>query len=337
MNAKPRVAVLISPDRCYENINERFSHMVGDRLDLVMQESPTPSDADIAALIQDADAMVTGWGTPTIAPEIIVQAKRLRLVVHAQGSVKPLPYEAILNQGIILTNSARAYARTMGEAVIGMMLALGYHMRYSHELYTYQQSTSFDRSEILGIGLDGKTVGIVGLGPIGSLIAEMLPTFNVSLVAYDPYVDPVIARQRNVTLVDSIDALAQQCQILTVHCGWTEETTGLVSRGVLEQLGPRNMLICNARMPIVDEDALYERVVAQQIYAALNLLPMRKDLWLNPELRGLPNLLLTHGSSNVSDTWYDQVSRNVAVQLLNFFDGKSVSPQLTLEQIAGST
>ena len=218
-----------------------------------------------------------------------------------------------------------------------MMLALGYHMRYAHELYTYQQSTSFDRSEILGIGLDGKTAGIVGLGPIGSLTAEMLAPFNVGLMAYDPYADPAIAAGRNITLVDSIDALARHCQILTVHCGWTEETTGLVTRSALEQLGPRGMLICNARMPIVDEDALYERVVAGQIYAALNLIPTRDDLWLDPALRGLPNLLLTHGSANVSDTWYNQVSHNVAVQLLSFFNGKPVSPQLTPEQIARST
>jgi phosphoglycerate dehydrogenase-like enzyme len=97
------------------------------------------------------------------------------------------------------------------------------------------------------------------------------------------------------------------------------------------------MLICNARMPIVDEDALYERVVAGKIYAALNLIPLRKELWMNPALRGLPNLLLTHGSSNVSDTWYDQVSRNVAEQLLAFFGGKPVYPRLTIEGIARST
>ena len=145
----------------------------------------------------------------------------------------------------------------MAEATIGMMLALGYHLRYAHELYTYQQSTSFDRSAILDIGLDGKTVGIVGLGPIGSLIAEILATFHVSLMTYDPYLDPAIAARRNITLVDRIDVLARQCQLLTVHCGWTKETTGLVTRSALERLGPRGMLICNARMPIVDEDALY--------------------------------------------------------------------------------
>ncbi len=337
MTPRPRVAVLIAPERRYENINERFFDLVGDHFDLVMQETPDPSGGEIVRLLQDAEAIVTGWGTPSIAPEQIVDAKRLQLVVHAQGSVKVLPYETILNRGITLTNSAYAYARTMAEATIGMMLALGYHMRYAHELYTYQQSTSFDRSEILGIGLDGKTVGILGLGPIGALTAEMLAPFNVGLMAYDPYADPTIAAGRNITLVDSIDALARHCQILTVHCGWTEETTGLVTRSALEQLGPRGMLICNARMPIVDEDALYERVAAGKIYAALNLIPMRDDLWLDPALRGLPNLLLTHGSANVSDTWYNQVSHNVAVQLLSFFNGKPVSPQLTLEQIARST
>lgn len=333
----PRVSVLINPGQRHENLNQRFFNLIGDRCDLVMQKTPTPSDRETAELIRDADALVTGWGTPRIAPEIIHQAQRLRLVVHAQGSVKGLPYEAILNRGIVLTNSAHAYARTMCEATIGMILALGYHMRYAHELLTYQHTPKFDRSVTLGIGLEGKTVGIVGLGPIGSLLSEMLHTFDVKLLAYDPYADPARARERGVTLVEGIDALAQQSQILTIHCGWTQEITGLVTRSALERLGPRGMLICNARMPLVDEQALYELVVAQKIYAALNYASAREDLWLNPALQGLPNLLLTHGSSNVSDTWYDQVSRNVALQLLNFFDGRPVSPQLTLEQIARST
>ena len=334
---KPRVAVLISPDRCYENLNEQFFDRVGDRFDLVTQKSPKPSPEEIADLIGGADALVTGWGTPALSPDVFPLAQRLRLIVHAQGSVKVLPYEAILSRGIVLTNSAHAYARTMGEVTLGMMLALGYHLRYSHELYTYRQATQFDRSVTLGIGLEGKTVGIVGLGPIGITMAEALAPFQVRLMAYDPYVDPAKAGERHVALVDSVDALTEQCQILTIHCGWTQETTGLVTRSALEKLGPRGMLVCNARMPIVDEDALCELVVAQKLYAAINLVPLRKDLWLNPALQGLPNLLMTHGSSNVSDTWHNQVARNVAVQLLNFFDGKPVFPALTLEQIARST
>ena len=247
------------------------------------------------------------------------------------------PLEAIFEKGIPLTNSARAYARTMCEATMGMMLALGYHLGYSHELYTRERTTEFDRKKVLGIGLEGKTVGIVGLGPIGELMAETLATFDVSLLAYDPYVDPAIAKRLNVRLMGSVEDLCEHSDIVTIHCGWTKETTGLVTRAALEKLGPKGMLISNARMPIVDEDALFELVKSGRIHAAFNLIPLREDLWMDPSLKGLPNLLMTHGSANCSDTWYDQVSRNVATQLINFFDGKPLSPRLTMEQIARST
>jgi D-3-phosphoglycerate dehydrogenase len=245
--------------------------------------------------------------------------------------------DAIIEKGIPFTNSARAYARTMCEATIGMMLALGYHMRYSHELYTYDRTSDFNRQEVLGIGLERKTVGIVGLGPIGELIAEMLATFKVRIKAYDPYVDLAVARRVDATLVDDIVVLFEQSDIVTIHCGWTDETNGLVTKNAMEQLGPRGILICNARMPIVDEDALFQLVKARGIYAGLNMSPMRDDLWLDPELKGLPNLLMTHGSTNVSDTWYDQVSRNVGAQLISFFDGKGISPELTAEKVSQST
>lgn len=337
MASKPKVSIVIDPQQRHENVNQAFFDAVGDRFEMCLQETSKPFERELAALIRDADAMVTGWGTPTISPRLVERAERLRLVVHAQGSVKPLPYEAILAKGIILTNSAWAYAPTMAESTIGMMLALGYHLSYAHERFTRRRETSFDRGAILGIGLDGKTVGVVGLGPIGSKVAEMLAAFNVRLLAYDPYADPAVAQRLNVALVDSIDELAEESQVLTIHCGWTDETTGLVGRRALERLGPRGLLICNARMPIVDEDALFELIKAGKIHAALNLVPLREDLWLDPSVRGLPNLLLTHGSSNVSDTWYEQVSRNVATQLLNFVDGKPVAPQLTLEQVSRST
>ena len=97
------------------------------------------------------------------------------------------------------------------------------------------------------------------------------------------------------------------------------------------------MVIVNSRIPIVDEEALQALVKARRIYAGLNLIRLRKALWFDPALRGSPNLLVAHGSRNVSETWHEQVARNVATQLLRFFGGKQVRPQLTLEQIAKST
>ena len=338
MTTKPRVAVVISPRARHENINDIFFQLVGDRFDIVLQESEKPTTEELEALIRDADALVTGWGTPEIPDDSIDRAQKLKLVVHAQGGVKRvIPHEAIIRKGILLTNSAHAYARTMCESTIGLMLALGYHMRFSHEKFVYRQDQTFDRLETLGIGLDGKTIGIVGFGPIGSLLAQMLATFNVRLIGYDPYIDLTLARRLNVTMLDSIEEIAEQSDILTVHCGWTKETTGLVTRRALERLGPRAMLIVNSRMPIVDEDALCELVKAQRLYAALNLIPLRTDLWLDPVFQALPNVLFTHGSSNVSDTWHNEVAENVATQLLNFFSGRPVTPLLTLEGIARST
>ena len=100
MTTKPRVAVVISPRARHENINDIFFQLVGDRFDIVLQESEKPTTEELEALIRDADALVTGWGTPEIPDDSIERAQKLKLVVHAQGGVKRvIPHEAIHQKG----------------------------------------------------------------------------------------------------------------------------------------------------------------------------------------------------------------------------------------------
>ena len=99
----------------------------------------------------------------------------------------------------------------------------------------------------------------------------MLAVFNVRLLGYDPYIDLTLARRLNVTMLDSIEELAEQSDILTVHCGWTQGNDGSRHAERVGTIGAtRGLLIVNSRMPIVDEDALCELVKAQRLYAALN-------------------------------------------------------------------
>jgi len=330
---KLRVFVAIKPALRFENVNDEFLKRLKDRVQLVLLETDASSDEEINAELSRADVLITGWGSPKITAEMIEAATSLKLVIHAQGSVKSLPYEAILRRGIPFVNSAHAYARTMVDSTIGMMLSLGYHAAYSHNRFTHHQDASFDRHQVLGIGLDGKNVGIVGIGPVGSQVALALQAFHTNVFAYDPYSDG----QESVTMVPTLDKLFDVCQIVTIHCGWTKETEGMVTESHLLRLTPDGMLVNNARMPIVDEDALCRLVKEQKIHAALNLIPLRKDLWLDASLADLPNLLLTNGSANVSDTWYSQVSRNVTEQLINFLEEREVYPKLTLERIRTAT
>lgn len=330
---KPRVFVAIKPSHRFENVNDEFFAQVKDRVQLALLETDTPSDESVSTELSKADVLITGWGTPTITAKMIQAAPNLKLVIHAQGGVKGLPYEAILQNGISLVNSAHAYAHTMVEATMGMMLSLGYHSAYSHNRLVYHQDGSFDRQRILGIGLDGKNVGIVGIGPIGSQMAVALQAFHTKVFAFDPYSDG----QEGVTMVSTLDELFDSCKIVTIHCGWTKETEGMIRESHLLKLTPDGILVCNVRMPIVDEGSLYKLVKEQKIHAALNLIPLRKELWLDTSLADLPNLLLTHGSANVSDTWYSQVSRNVTEQLINFLEGRLVYPKLTLERIRIAT
>jgi D-3-phosphoglycerate dehydrogenase len=123
------------------------------------------------------------------------------------------------------------------------------------------------RSKYTGVELADKTVGVVGLGRIGLLVAQRLSAFGVRLVAYDPYVQPARAAQLGVTLL-TLEELLEQSDFITVHLPKTKETVGLIDQAALKLVKPSVHVINAARGGIVDEQALYDALVEGRVAGA---------------------------------------------------------------------
>ena len=165
--------------------------------------------------------------------------------------------EAATSRGVMVVNAPQSNVLSAAEHTIALLLA---QARNIPQADADLKSGKWNRSRWEGVELNGKTLGIVGLGRVGVLVAQRALAFGMQLVAYDPFVSKERARQLGVQLVDTLDELVRRADFLTVHLPKTPDTLGLIGRDVLAQAKPSLRIVNTARGGIVDEAALAEAV-----------------------------------------------------------------------------
>jgi D-3-phosphoglycerate dehydrogenase len=178
------------------------------------------------------------------------------------------------------------------------------------------------RSKYTGIELFEKTIGIVGLGRIGSLVAERLAGFGAELIAYDPYVTPTRAQQLGVRVV-TLDELVEQSDFITIHIPKTPETTGLFGAAQFAKAKPTLRIVNCSRGGIIDEDALYQALSTKQI-AAAGLDVFVSEPPRDSPLLSLDNIVLTPHLGASTDEAQEKAGVSVAKSVRLALDGELV-------------
>ncbi|MGI8697502.1 MAG: phosphoglycerate dehydrogenase [Mycobacteriales bacterium] len=217
----------------------------------------------LLAAIADVDAVVVRSAT-TIDAEALVAAPRLRVVARAGIGLDNVDVPTATTRGVLVVNAPTSNIISAAEHAIALLLAVARNVPAAD---VSLKSGQWKRSSFTGVELAGKTVGIVGLGRIGVLVAQRLQGFGVRLIAYDPYVTAARAAQVGVELLSLADLLAAS-DFVTIHLPKTPETVGLI--GAAELAGTkRGVRIINAaRGGLVDEAALAEAISAGQVGGA---------------------------------------------------------------------
>jgi D-3-phosphoglycerate dehydrogenase len=164
----------------------------------------------------------------------------------------------------MVVNAPTSNIVSAAELAVALMLAAARHVAPANAAL---KNGEWKRSKYTGIELYEKTVGIVGLGRIGVLVAQRLSAFGMKVIAYDPYVQAGRAAQMGVRLV-SLDELLEQADFMSVHLPKTPETLGLIGEDQLAKVKPNLVLVNAARGGIVDEQALYNAVKEGRVAAA---------------------------------------------------------------------
>ncbi|HYF72308.1 MAG TPA: phosphoglycerate dehydrogenase [Nocardioides sp.] len=254
-----------SPDRPVVLIAEELSPATVEALgpDFEIRYCDGADRGELLAAIVDADALLVRSATKVDA-EALAAARRLQVVARAGVGLDNVDVRAATQSGVMVVNAPTSNIVSAAELAVALMLAAARHVSPAHAAL---KNGEWRRARYTGTELYEKTVGIVGLGRIGVLVAQRLSAFGMSVIAYDPYVQAGRAAQMGVRLVD-LDTLLAEADFMSVHLPKTAETVGLIGTEQLAKVKPSLVLVNAARGGIVDEPALYAALKEGRVAAA---------------------------------------------------------------------
>ncbi len=210
---------------------------------------------ELLPALADADAVLIRSATKMNA-EAVAAGKKLRVIARAGVGLDNVDVEAATKAGVMVVNAPTSNITSAAELAVGLLIASARNIAPANASL---RAGEWKRSRYGGVELLDKTVGIVGFGRIGQLVAERLKGFGVQLIAYDPYVPAQRVAAHGARLV-SLDELLAESDFITIHLPKTPETLGLIGKEALTKVKPTVRIINAARGGIVDEDALAEAI-----------------------------------------------------------------------------
>ncbi|HUO46449.1 MAG TPA: phosphoglycerate dehydrogenase [Acidimicrobiia bacterium] len=221
------------------------------------------SRSQLLDALGDAAGLVVRSAT-LVDEELIAAGPNLRVIGRAGVGVDNIDVGAATARGVLVLNAPLANTVSAAEHSLALLLSLARHIPQAD---ARTKSGTWDRKSFTGVELSGKTLGVVGLGRIGTLVAQRAAAFEMKVVAYDPFVGPERARRMGVELMD-LDSLLGISDFITIHLPLTNETEGLFGKDALTRCKPGVRIINASRGGIVDELALAEALRSGQVAGA---------------------------------------------------------------------
>jgi D-3-phosphoglycerate dehydrogenase / 2-oxoglutarate reductase len=224
----------------------------------------TLSKEELLEAIGEYDAVIVRSATK-ITKEVLERAGNLKAVGRAGIGLDNIDVEQCTRQGVLVVNAPQSNILSAAEHTVALMLALARNVAQADASL---RAGRWERDALTGVELHGKVLGILGLGRIGTLVAQRAAGFGMKLLGYDPYVSRQRAAQLGVELAGSVDEVCRQADFLTVHLPKTAETMGIVGAEQLRMMKPTARVLNVSRGGIVDEEALYQAVKDGQVAGA---------------------------------------------------------------------
>jgi D-3-phosphoglycerate dehydrogenase len=272
----------------------------------------------LLAALADASAVLIRSATQ-IDAEALAAAPQLKVVARAGVGLDNVDIKAATEAGVMVVNAPTSNIISAAELTIGHILSLARHIPAAHASLA---AGEWKRSKYTGTELYEKTVGIIGLGRIGALIAARLQAFGVEIVAYDPYVTATRAQQLGATLV-TLDELLERSDFVTIHMPKTPETTGMIGTAELQRMKRSAYIVNVARGGLIDEDALYVALTTGEI-AGAGLDVFVHEPPVDTKLLPLPNVVVTPHLGASTDEAQEKAGVSVAKSVKLALEGELV-------------
>lgn len=306
--------------------NPVFDRMLGNEADIDLEVFPlTAPDKDnlkilgqahVYHLMASRDDLPRQWH---VTEELLRHCSGLLCVSSSGAGYDTIDVEACTSRGIAVLNQAGGNAMSVAEQAIGLMIAVS--RRLCEQDRRLRAGERFAREDVMGFDISGRTLGLVGLGHIGTRVANMARAFNMTVLATDPYLSADDIVQRGAAAVSLEEVLARS-DILSLHCPRTRETMGMINAQAFKRMKKGALFITTARGGVHDEEALFDALKSGHIAGA------GLDVWsvepppADHPLMSLPNVVATHHTAGVSHDARYNIAKVAAEQIRTVLKGE---------------
>ena len=286
---------------------------------------------EIIAIIGDYDALMVRSQTQVTA-DIIEAGKKLQVIARAGVGIDNVDVEAATRSGVVVVNAPTGNTVSAAEHAFALMLALARNIPQAN---TSLKSCQWKRNDFMGTELRGKTLGIMGLGNVGSELARRAQAFEMKLLGIDPLVSTEHAKKIGVTLVE-MDRLLKESDFISLHIPLTPQTRGIIGVKEIAMLKPGVRIINCARGGLIDEKELVKAIHEKRVAgAAIDV--FEKEPCTESILFGEPNIIVTpHLGASTSEAQV-LAARDVAEQIADIFRGLPARAAINAPYIASET
>ena len=243
-----------------DNLNQQVYkelETIGDCFDISKSAS---KDEDLANHIKDSEIVVIRSATK-LTKEVLDEAEQLKIIARCGVGIDNVDLDFAKSKNIFVTNAPSANLISVVELTVALIISASRKLSLAD---SHLKKGEWNRSEFLGYELYGKTLGIVGFGKAGRLVADRMKSFGMSIVFYDPYVTDWNGSEESVEL----DDLLRTADVVSIHVIKTKDTENLISKDMLDLLKPSSIIVNTSRGGVLDEDYLFELLESEKIFGA---------------------------------------------------------------------
>ena len=282
----------------------------------------------LAELIGNYDGLAIRSATK-VSAKILEKAKNLKVIGRAGIGVDNVDIPAATARGIIVMNTPFGNSITTAEHAISLMLALA---RQIPEADTSTRAGKWEKNKFMGVEIFSKTLGIIGCGNIGSIVADRAIGLKMKVIAYDPFLSEERARDLGVEKVE-LDALFKRADFITLHTPLTEKTKNIIDAAAIKKMKKGVRIVNCARGGLVDEAALAEALKSGQVAGAAFDVFVDEPATANP-LFSLPNVVCTPHLGAATSEAQENVALQVAEQMSDYLLRGAISNAVNFPSIS---
>ena len=267
----------------------------------------------LATQMADADGVIVRSATK-ITAELMDRAPNLRVIGRAGVGVDNIDVRAATQRGIVVMNAPDGNTITTAEHTIALLVSMARNIPQAH---TKLQNGEWDKKSFVGVELNGKTLGVVGLGRIGKHVSQIARGFGMQIVAFDPFISPDQAKELGIEL-DTLNGVFARADFITIHTPVTDETRGIVGKEAFAKMKKGVRIVNCARGGLVDETALLEAIDGGTVAAAALDVFSTEPLPADSPLLGRTNIITTPHLGASTTEAQEGVALTVAEQMRDY-------------------